>query len=551
MSLKNPTSLRGRDFVRVVAAAAAFLAVLVVAALNQHAPYDIQAGVPARAIAGVAPLLAAAVAWYAVMRPWPAFLAVLLLTPIFDVAQVSWTVGPIQVIFQTVFVAVLALGLLLRPPRSVAAFQSSTRAAPSRTSAELSGVRRRVLARTSPDRVAAVAIVGLLAIATLSTALSPDQTTSATILLHGILEPATMGFILLALRPTRSDLIALLIVVAISVGIGGLLNMIQTIPAMKTLEVMQDQRLLFSRITYFNVGLFGEMLAMAMPLLLAILLAYRRGHLHLRRAVAALLISTLAVSLVSLFLTFSKSAYLAAFGGCLVLLLLVVQGWRRRASIVLTLGLLSTAVIPWPVFFLQVAPQLQQAYQETMVSLVGESRYDSWDPSTLSGRGSLLERWYATRAAMQMAVDHPLLGIGLDQFLGQYVGHYRPPEAHLDLDWAHSMFPEVAAELGLPALILDLIFYAAAMLALWRIYRAPPDPLTRLLACALLAVVVSWLLVGTAFAGDMYRPWRNMSSDYVMMAVLVAGAFALYRMTRGRVDPAAVSSAATNGSAAD
>jgi len=539
--LTRPTSLRSRDFVRMVAAAVASLAVLAVAALNQHAPYDIQAGVPARAIAGVVPLLAAAVAWYAVTRPWPAFLAVMLLTPIFDVAQVSWIVGPIQIIFQTVFVAVLALGVLLQAPRPATARQSGTRAAPSDADAERSWVRRRLLARTSPDRVAAVAIVGLLALATLSTALSPDQTTSATILLHGILEPAAMGFILLALRPTRNDLIALLMVVAISVGIGGLLNMIQSIPAMKTLEVMQDRRLFFSRITYFNVGLFGEMLAMAVPLLLAVLLAYRRGLLQLRRVVVALLISTLAVSLLSLFLTFSKSAYLAAFGGCLVLLLLVVQSWRRRASIVLILGLLSTAVIPWPVFFLQVAPPLQQAYQETMVSLLGESRYDSWDPSTLSGRGSLLERWYASRAAMQMAVDHPLLGIGLDQFLGQYVGHYRPPEAKLDLDWAHSMFPEVAAELGLPALILDLIFYAAAIFALWRIYRAPPDPLTRLLACALLAVVASWLLVGTAFAGDMYRPWRNMSSDYVMMAVLVAGAFALYRMTRPK--PSAPTSA--------
>ena len=80
----------------MVAAAVASLAVLAVAALNQHAPYDIQAGVPARAIAGVAPLLAAVVAWYAVTRPWPAFLAVMLLTPIFDVAQVSWTVGPFR-----------------------------------------------------------------------------------------------------------------------------------------------------------------------------------------------------------------------------------------------------------------------------------------------------------------------------------------------------------------------------------------------------------------------------------------------------------------------
>jgi O-antigen ligase len=533
-------NLRSREFLRVAAAVLAFLAVLVVTAQNQHAPYDIQAGVPARAIAGVVPLVAAAVAWYALMKPWPAFLAVLLLTPIFDVAQVSWTVGPLQVIFQTLFVAVLALGLLLRSPRP-ATLQSSPLVTQGIEKAGPSAVRRGLRVRTSPDHVAAVAIVGFLLLATLSTALSPDQTLSATIMLHGILEPAAMGFILLALRPTRSDLIALLMVVAISVGIGGSLNMIQSIPAMKTLGAMQADRLFFSRITYFNVGLFGEMLAMALPLLLATLLAHRRGHLQLRRAVVALLIAALAVSLISLFLTFSKSAYLAAFGGCLVLILLVVQSWRRRASIVLVLGLLSTAVIPWPVFFLQVAPPLQQAYRTTMITLIGESRYNSWDPSTLQGEGSLLERWYATRAAMEMAVDHPLLGIGLDQFQGQYLGHYRPPEAHLDLDWAHSMFPEVAAELGLPALILALTFYAAAMLALWRMVRAPPDPLTRLLACALLAVVVSWLLVGTAFAGDMFRPWRNMSSDYVMMAVLVAGAFALYRMTRRQAAQAAAS----------
>jgi hypothetical protein len=52
------------------------------------------------------------------------------------------------------------------------------------------------------------------------------------------------------------------------------------------------------------------------------------------------------------------------------------------------------------------------------------------------------------------------------------------------------------------------------------------------MACVLLAALVSWQLVGTAFAGDMYRPWRNMSSDYVMMAVLMASAFALYRQVR-------------------
>jgi hypothetical protein len=75
---------------------------------------------------------------------------------------------------------------------------------------------------------------------------------------------------------------------------------------------------------------------------------------------------------------------------------------------------------------------------------------------------------------------------------------------------------------------------------MWRVYRAPPDQLARLLAAGLLAAMVSWQIVGLAFAGDMYRPWRNMASDYVMMMVLVAASFALYRMTlRGAADAAA------------
>jgi O-antigen ligase len=170
-----------------------------------------------------------------------------------------------------------------------------------------------------------------------------------------------------------------------------------------------------------------------------------------------------------------------------------------------------------------------------MVKMVGASRFYSWNPSMLSGRGSLVERVYATEAAVKMATDHPLLGIGLDQFKTEYVGGYQSPQSHFPADSAHTFWPEVAAELGIPALLLVVLIFASALLALWRVYRAPPDEPTRLLALTLLASLVAWLLVATAFAGDMYRPWRNMSSDFVMMAVLTAAAFALSRaMVAGR-----------------
>jgi O-antigen ligase len=163
---------------------------------------------------------------------------------------------------------------------------------------------------------------------------------------------------------------------------------------------------------------------------------------------------------------------------------------------------------------------------------MGSSRYESWNPSQLSGHGSLVERAYATQAAVEMAADHPWLGIGLDQFGEMYRGEYKSPDSHFAADSAHTFWPEVAAELGIPALVLVVLIFFSALLALWRLYMSPPDAATRLLAITLLGSLVAWLAVATAFAGDMYRPWRNMSSDFVMMALLTAAAFALVRATR-------------------
>jgi hypothetical protein len=79
---------------------------------------------------------------------------------------------------------------------------------------------------------------------------------------------------------------------------------------------------------------------------------------------------------------------------------------------------------------------------------------------------------------------------------------------------------------------LVALIYAAALLALWHVYRNPPDSATRLLAATFMAAIVSWIVVATAFGSDIYRSVRNMSSELVMMAVVVAAAFALARYSR-------------------
>ncbi|MGD0862227.1 MAG: O-antigen ligase family protein [Candidatus Limnocylindrales bacterium] len=534
-----------RTWIRGAAAVSAFLATLAIVALNEHAPLDITPGLPARMLASSAPIVAAVVAAWAVSRPWPALLVVLLFTPWWDAAQVSWQVGPVQVVLQTVFVVALALGCLLQL-LDAAAVASPDRAAGRAAGADearlqraattaashpipataAASVRSRISGLTS-YQIGGLATIGLLGMATLSTLHSPHVVTSMTVLIHGIFEPIAMGILLVILARGRRRLALVLIVLGLSVALGGMFNVVQSLPAFGSLSVLQAKRLLFSRLTYFNVGLFGELLAMATPLLLGVIAA--RRHLGLNRRAIAVVLVCLAICGASLFLTFSKSAWLATTGGTLVFFLLLARTWRKRVGIALAAVVLSVAVVPWPAFVLQFSPSIDGTYRTTMVALVGESRFDSWNPSALSGRGSLVERLLATESAVHMAIDNPILGIGLDQFGIEYLEGYKSPQAHLDLDSAHTFWAEVAAELGFPALGLVVLIYAAAMLGLWRVYRAPPDESTRLLAVTLLGSLVAWLLVATAFAGDMYRPWRDMSSDFVMMAVLTAAAFVLAR----------------------
>jgi FtsH-binding integral membrane protein len=91
--------------------------------------------------------------------------------------------------------------------------------------------------------------------------------------------------------------------------------------------------------------------------------------------------------------------------------------------------------------------------------------------------------------------------------------------------------------------------FAAAVLSLWRLYRSPPDEVTRVLAATLLAALVAWLVVATMFDVDLYRDWRNMSSDVVMMAVITAAAFALCGWARRMARDGATAGAAAGATA--
>ena len=508
---------RGWPLVAVLAAVA-FGVAYSVAAWHGHTPARVTEVTAVRLMVSLIPIAAALLAALAILRPWPAYLGILVLTPVWNAAQINWTTDAFQVTIQTVFVMVLGIGCLMSRRRTRdAAFADARQRAGGRRGSSIAAV------------VASLALVAFLALALASTYASPGVAQSRIVLAHGIVEPIALGLILLGLRPNRMDLVRVAIALGLSAGVGCLINIVQTVPG-STLAGLQSHRLFFSILTYDSVGLLGEVLAMSVPLLVGVLLA--RRALRLRPSISVFVIVALAACLAGLFLTFSKSAWLATSVATALLVIFAARTWPARLAIVAGAGLLSAFVVPWPALLLPSTPGLGSAYRGAMVQLEGQRRYDSWNPATVAGEGSVTFHLRAAEAGVRMAETHPWLGVGLNQYKRFYMSGYAIPPIDIHVDHAHSMWPELAAELGFPAMGLVALIYAAALLALWRVYRNPPDGTTRLLAAMFMAALIAWVIVATAFGTDIYRSPRSMSAEIVMMTVVTSAAFALARSAR-------------------
>jgi hypothetical protein len=529
-----PLSLLGQ-ILRFMAAVVISVVVFKVSGQAEHPLTAMKPGPYVTFVSITVPAVAAVVAAFALYRPWHALLVVLALTPFWDAAYIGWYVGPVQVILQTIFVLTIAVGAFTP---SIARLANSAYAAYNGTG--IGGTTRTAVAAPrqmgfAAFRLAEVAVVGFLGIAVVSTLASRNVTLSATDLLHGILEPIALAALVVYMKPSRRDLVFLVLALGLGIAIGTVFNLIQTLPTTHTFSAMQANRLYFARASYYNVGLFATAASTIIPAVVAAFVA--RRALRLPWWGTVLITATLALGLTGLFLSFSKSAWLGTAIAIVLVLVMILRTWRRRIALILASLAISTLFIPWPALFLQMAPAVNNGYRAVMTSLVGEQRFDSWNPATLAGRGSLSERYYAVDAAVRMALANPVLGVGLDQFGPNYFNPvYRPAAAQDVLDHAHSFFPEIAAELGIAAAVLVFVIYAGALWAMLRIYRAAKDQLTRVMSAGLAAAIVGWLVVATAFGCDIYRPTRELSSDVVASVVILGAAFALARLVQSEKD---------------
>ena len=487
--------------------AAAVVAALVSFALVVGGGARSQAGdsFDGRALLALAAVGLPVAAAAAVLAPWRGLLAWLVIMPLLNAARIDAYLGPLQVIPTTIVVASLCCGWLFGR-----------------------GAGRPRSARAEAIAMGTAAVVSGLGL--LATFAGGDPVTSIPVFVNGLMAPVVVGAVVVALRPTRSQVVQLLVALAASVTIASTYNLFRLFRDAASSGATDISRVAFARYTYYNVGIFGSMLAMTLPLLIALLLAHRRGFG--RRATAVVCIA-LAIEVVATYLTFTKSAWIGGLVGITVTLLLLVHGARRRVGVLVSAMLVAALIVPYPSWILQaVAPNLASGYSTFVTAIQGTDRAASWNPATQEGEVSIGERVLATEAGIRMTIDHPLLGVGPGRFGVLYAGAYRSPGATRALGAPHDLVIDLTSEFGLPlATIVLLALLYAAYRAVLVYRRAGTD---QWIGAGLVGALFAFATVALTFGMDLYRPWRYMDSDVIFAALLAAAAIAI-----GRAGPVA------------
>jgi putative inorganic carbon (HCO3(-)) transporter len=113
-------------------------------------------------------------------------------------------------------------------------------------------------------------------------------------------------------------------------------------------------------------------------------------------------------------------------------------------------------------------------------------------------RGTSFIRVQLWRGALNMALDHPILGVGLDNFLYEYRTHYVLPAAwqELSLSHPHNILLDFWTRLGILGLGSGVWLFAAAFRSGWRAWWLEQDPDRRALLLGLLASLVATVAHG-------------------------------------------------------
>jgi putative inorganic carbon (HCO3(-)) transporter len=275
-----------------------------------------------------------------------------------------------------------------------------------------------------------------------------------------IIEPALFYLLLRGIRPTKREMWTILDAFVLGGLIVALFGLWQYAFARDTL-ITAEGGLLRLRSIYGSPNNVALYLGRILPLLAAMaLLGKRNGRRRWLYAASALPIG------LAILLSFSKGALFVGLPASLLFVFWVGQRGNRRKTWpwVIGLGLAGIAFL----FLAQQIPQLAGRFD--IRGATGVFRLNLW------------------RASLSMIDEHPLFGVGLDNFLYAYRGRYILDAAWQEpnLNHPHNIILDFATRLGMLGLITGGWMIGWLGRLLWKAKKHVP---------------LDWLPVVIGFAG--------------------------------------------------
>jgi O-antigen ligase len=180
----------------------------------------------------------------------------------------------------------------------------------------------------------------------------------------------------------------------------------------------------------------------------------------------------------ALMLTYSRGAWIVGVPASLLFL----AAMRGRRTLAVAVGVLVVLAV-------------------IVLLVVGPGRLTSLLDTSEGTTFFRLQLW---RSSFAMIGDHPLMGVGLDNFLYAYRSGYVLPTAweEFDLSHPHNFFLDFWLRLGIAGLAAILFLLGAFYRKSWGLYRRLPEGDVRLLVLGLMAGMVNFVahgLVDNAF----------------------------------------------------
>lgn len=250
--------------------------------------------------------------------------------------------------------------------------------------------------------------------------------------------------------------------------------------------------------TIGNPVILAATLALGLPFALVFMLLARRSG---GRVVWGAVLSILLAAMVT---TLSRGPLVAGVAGLFVVLAAIA--WEHRQWLNKT-ALVIAVVALVPVLFVGYRQVIQ--LRESITS----SRPDETTRT-------LRDRLNTYTAALQVIRDHPITGVGLENFVVVYPRYRSAASEQLTPDvmptMVHSGYLQAAATTGIPGLVAYLALVFSVLFALGRAYASQTDKRTRWLILAFIASITVFLIQDVS-------GWQEISLSMFFWMILALG----------------------------